>query len=256
MNRLALITILSSPTVAASWMLLPRYYSSLFGPSLLDSVFMTPSLLPSSTTMVPKVTESTSLWNKLMDESNQMQQRMMSLSTMSPSYEYKNYDTNITIRTHLPSSMTFENVQVQYDEPNQLLWIRGSNRDEQTKTNNGDTTTTSKIETTPNEKKDTATTMKSMSHIEFSQTFALDPNIVNVEGLMASHDDNNVLTVVVPKYENVDDTDKKPTIRTIPITASGNAATSTTTATSNLNGSTTDTTTTSPAEVKEPAMTH
>lgn len=253
MNRLVLFIILLSPTVAASWMLLPRYYSSLFGPSLFDTMFMTPSLLPSSSTMVPKVTESNSLWNRLMDESYQMQQRMMSLSTMSPSYEYKNYDSNITIRTHLPSTMTFENVQVQYDEPNQLLWIRGSNDNHETvNTNSGE----SKATTTASEhdKKDVSTaTMKSMSHYEFTQTFALDPNIVNMEHLTASYDDNTrVLTVVVPKYEQIDDSQKKPALRTIPI------ATTTTAGTTSLNGATmnTTTTTTAPSEVNEPVMTH
>ena len=253
MNRLALFTILASPTVAASWMLLPRYYSSLFGPSLFDTVFMTPSLLPSSGTMVPKVTEPTSLWNQLMDESNQMQQRIMSLSTMSPSYEYKNYDTNITIRTHLPPSMTFENVQVQYDEPNQLLWIRGSNHDEQMNTKNDDSTT--KAQSTQNEKKEVSTpTMKSVSHYEFSQTFALDPSIVNVEHLTARYDENNVLTVVVPKYEHVDEANPKPAIRSIPITTTttGHAAAAITTNESTMNTTTASTT----AEVKEPAMTH
>ena len=203
--------------------------------------------------MVPKVTEPTSLWNQLMDESNQMQQRIMSLSTMSPSYEYKNYDTNITIRTHLPPSMTFENVQVQYDEPNQLLWIRGSNYDEQMNTKNDDSTT--KAESTQNEKKDVSTpTTKSVSHYEFSQTFALDPSIVNVEHLTARYDENNVLTVVVPKYEHVDEANPKPAIRSIPITTTttGHAAAAITTNESTMNTTTTSTT----AEVKEPAMTH
>ena len=257
MNRLALFIILASPTVAASWMLLPRFYSNLFGPSLFDTMFVTPSLLPSSSTtgtMVPKVTESNSLWSKLMDESKQMQQRMMSLST---NYEYMNYDRNITIRTHVPPSMTFENVQVQYDEPNQLLWIRGSNdKNEIVNTNNGESTTTTKSDPSSQGKNDVPiTTKKSMSHYEFTQTFALDPNVVNVEHLMASYDDNTkVLTVVVPKYEQIDDNQKKPAIRTIPI-----ATTTTTSAdTASLNGATMNTTTptTAPSEVNEPVMTH
>ena len=140
--------------------------------------------------------------------------------------------------------MTFENVQVQYDEPNHLLWIRGNNHDKQTYTNSGESTTT-ETETTPNGKKDVpTTTMKSVNHYEFSQTFALDPNIVNVEHLTASFDENNVLTVVVPKYEQVDDANQKPAIRTIPITTTGNATT------------TAEATSTSPGEVKELAMTH
>ena len=251
-SRLALLSMLASPRASASWMLLPRYYGNLFGPSLLDSMFNTPSLLPSSSsTMIPRFTESTSLWNKLLDESNQMQQRMKSLSFMSPSYEYKNHDTNITIRTHIPSTMNFENVQVQYDEPNQMLWIRGSSDHNEQQMNGESKDTTTDPPTDKKNGEVGPTTMRSMSHYEFSQTFALDPKIVNVEQLSAHYDeDDKVLTVVVPKYDNADDEHQKPAVRTIPITS---------TATTNGNSMPTIETTantTVPSEVKEAVAAH
>lgn len=95
--------------------------------------------------------------------------------------------------------------------------------------------------------------MKSVvSHYEFSQTFALDPNIVNVEQLAASWDEkDHVLTVVVPKYEQIDESNQKPTLRTIPISTNTHGSTTTTTNTTTSMDATTTTT-----EVKEPAMAH
>lgn len=252
MNRLALLSVLASPIVAQSWMLSPRYYNSLFGPSLFDQMLTTTTTPNRAITMVP---QPSSLLRQLIDETNQIQQQMMSLSMSSvlptSSYEYLNNESNITIRMKvIPDQMPLENIHVQYDEPNQLLWIRGKydHVKEHTHEEANGSTVTSENATGPK------STSKSSSHYEFSQTFALNPKLVNVEQLTAQYNnDDHTLTVTVPKYEIKEQEQLPPSIRTIPIMNATNTPSNPTI----QNGSTTNEAIKPTVNATaEPAMTH
>jgi HSP20 family molecular chaperone IbpA len=199
MNRSLLFTLLLStlPVVACSWMLLPRGYNGFFGPSLLDTM-----LSPAWTT----VPSTTSLLRKFMDETT-------SMLPMPPSlpYEYMNHETNVTIRMKLPKGMTTDNVHVQFDSENHVLTIRGKQTQETP---------------VPKEAKDgessAITTPRSSSFMEFSQSFALDPDRMQLDHLSAEFSDDGVLTISVPKVEPPAPVEN-PNIRTIPILKSAHA---------------------------------
>jgi HSP20 family molecular chaperone IbpA len=197
MNRSLLYTLLLStlPAVVGSWMLLPRGYNSFFGPSVFDTM-----LAPAWTTTVPS---TTSLLRKFMEETN-------SLLPPSVPYEYQNYDTNVTIRLPLPAGLSPEHVQVQFDEEHQVLTIRGKQEEETDHTPHDDAA---------------MTTPRSRRVMEFSQSFALDPDRMQLEHVTAAWDDNHVLTIVVPKRPEAVEPPSRH-IRTIPIlTASETAET-------------------------------
>jgi HSP20 family molecular chaperone IbpA len=244
---LLLFTTLAFPMVAASWMLLPRYYNNFFGPSLLDTMLTTPS---TTSSLSPSFTTSpSSLLRTLIDESNQLQQQMLtSMSSLSPTYEYMNHETNVTIRMQIPTNMNIENINVQYDEPSHLLWIRGSQSTKDEKNNDH-----SKEEVSSTSAAETALAKSTMTkHYEFTQTFALNPKIVNVDQFTA-HFDHDMLTIVVPKYKIVKE-EKQTKVRTIPITSSTNNHLNH----NNNNGATTTTVAdaTTTTTNTEPIMTH
>lgn len=201
MNRSLLFTLLLStlPVVACSWMLLPRGYNSFFGPSLLDTVMSPAWTVPSTS----------SLLRKFMDETT-------SMLPMPPSlpYEYMNHETNVTIRMKLPVGMNTENVQVQFDQENHVLTIRGKQMQESA---------------VPKDAKETGgdssamTQSRSSSVFEFSQSFALDPDRMALDHLSAEFSDENVLTVTVPRLEPPAPVEN-PNIRTIPILASAKSS--------------------------------
>jgi HSP20 family molecular chaperone IbpA len=198
MNRSLLFTLLLStlPVVACSWMLLPRGYNGFFGPSLLDTM-----LSPAWTT----VPSTTSLLRKFMDETT-------SMLPMPPSlpYEYMNHETNVTIRMKLPEGMNTDNVHVQFDSENHVLTIRGKQMQE----------TPAAI---PKEGESTAiTTPRASSFMEFSQSFALDPDRMQLDHLSAEFSDDGALTISVPKVEPPAPVEN-PNIRTIPILKSAHA---------------------------------
>jgi hypothetical protein len=120
-----------------------------------------------------------------------------------------NHEKNVTIRMKIPDSMKMvHHIQVHYDQEHHILSIHGSHREhhghpENTMPDSSDGTSTSSSST-------------SKSHVEFTQSFAMDPNVVDLDHIIAQLDDHGVVTVMVPKF-NVPPIGKHHHIRSIPV---------------------------------------
>lgn len=96
--KLSLPILATLPVAAASWSLVPRYYDSLFGPTLLDTAMISPS---------------------------QMLRNMdRSLSRTSPRYEMTDDEKEMRIVLDLPG-VDVENIDVSFDSDHNVLSVSG-----------------------------------------------------------------------------------------------------------------------------------